>query len=126
MHCHTHRAETATGICKSCGRGVCALCVRESALAIACSQVCEENAAALQTMNERAMQIYGIGTDRPKGLPTNAVMPAVMGLGFLGWGDYDYFVLRTDMWIFMSLMGLLFLFGSWLGWRKFRQNGLNV
>lgn len=126
MHCHTHRSETATGICKSCGRGVCPNCARESALSITCSQECEDNAAALQTMNERAMQIYGIGPDKPKGLPTNTVMPAVMGLGFLGWGAYDYFVLRTDMWIFMSLMGLLFLFGSWLGWRKFRQNGLNV
>jgi len=52
-------------------------------------------------MNERAMQIYGIGAYKAqRALPTNAVMPAVMGA--------------------------LFLFGAWFGWRKYRQNGLNV
>lgn len=127
MHCYTHRNETAVGFCKTCGRGVCPQCARESKLAITCSPACEDFATATHDMNERAMQIYGIGAYKTqRALPTNAVMPAVMGIGFLGWSAYDKFFLHSDVWPFLAVMGALFLFGAWFGWRKYRQNGLNV
>ena len=126
MNCHLHIDVAAIGICKICGRGICPSCARPSERAISCSAECETQAILLDTMNQQALKIYGVGAASKQAWPTNAVMPAIMGLGFLAWSAYDFFTVRTIMSGYMGFMGALFLFGAWFGWRKYREHGLNV
>lgn len=42
MHCYRHAPEPALGVCRSCGRGVCAQCARDLDPALACSERCEQ------------------------------------------------------------------------------------
>ncbi|MBM3608117.1 MAG: hypothetical protein FJX29_06655 [Alphaproteobacteria bacterium] len=112
-------------MCKGCGKAVCVQCARERRLAITCSPACEEFSEAVNVMNERAMHIYGVGQNKAKGLPTNTVVPGILGLGFIGWAIYDHFWLKSIVAPFFLTMGLVFLFGAWYGWRKYRQHGLN-
>lgn len=54
MNCYQHRDNTAHGICKVCGRGVCFDCAAEVGHSLACKNLHEEQAAALHRLTVRS------------------------------------------------------------------------
>ncbi|MCC2096344.1 MAG: hypothetical protein KDJ29_05605 [Hyphomicrobiales bacterium] len=126
MECFQHPGHPVIGICKHCGKAVCRDCARETIGGLACSAECEENTIATQAMMEAARRAYGIGVDRP-GPPTGVLMPGLLGIGFLLVGLWDLaFRKGGGIAYFMLPMGMLFLFGAWYAWRKYKTHGINV
>jgi len=104
VHCYTHPAADAIGICRACSRGLCAQCVVDLGHSISCQGQCEKKAEILHSMIAQHEVI--IRTSRRN----RFFGPAFFTL--LG-GVFLYFNLDAgDLWNFGSIAGLCFmLFG---------------
>ena len=125
MECYQHPGHGAVGICKHCSKAVCRECVRETVGGLACCEAGAEANIRLHAITGAAVKAYGIGEGK-RSPPSAVVMPALLGLGFLLFGLWDMFSAKPGIAWFMAPMGLLFLFGAWYAWRKFKSHGINV
>ena len=58
MKCYQHRTHDAVGVCKSCGKAVCAACAVDLGFAITCPGKCQNIAATYHQLNANAQAIY--------------------------------------------------------------------
>lgn len=114
MHCYRHAPAEALGICRSCGRGVCAQCVREVGLSLACSLECEERVRrgdALIANSEASFR------QARRGSVVLVIFPILLGavLCYFGLNERGWFNALTAM------GSILILFGIVAGWRQRRM-----
>ena len=122
MECFTHPGSSSVGICKTCGKAVCRTCAIGLGFAVACTQACATEAAAIHEMNQRGKKIYGIGVARPK-IPSGVIMWLLFGALFSGFGAFAWFKARDLGW-FLLLFGAASFFVAWLGYRRAKDVGL--
>lgn len=60
MNCFNHREEPAIGICKSCGKALCANCLSELPNGIACKNSCEVRVGLLNRIIDANSQVLSV------------------------------------------------------------------
>ena len=122
MNCYIHRATTALGICRACGKAVCEACARDTGAGLACSDPCAKEIEASQKVVEITRRAYGVGTGRR--LPAAAIFFAFMGAVLvvnagrpLIWGG-------EVGWMSMLMGGAFLVFAAYI-YRRNRAIGLN-
>ncbi len=87
MICFRHEAQSALGICKSCGRGLCRACAVELPNGLSCRGTCEERVALLNRIVDRsASSVAAVDAQ----VRAHAVLSVVFGLLLLGLGVWVY------------------------------------
>ena len=122
MNCFRHEGSVAVGVCKTCGRAVGKCCAREEESGITCSETCASEAAAIWTMNKKALRLYGIGEARRASRLNPAIMFWVLpGLAFVGFASVSSALAgridSTDAFA-LVLGGVLLLAGFWADRRQ--------
>lgn len=85
MNCYNHPKNSAVGICRACGRGVCSECDgTPEAPFLSCSIKCAEKNAVLEQINNKATQVYGLGDYKRSNasIPTSAAAMFILGIAF--------------------------------------------
>jgi hypothetical protein len=124
MQCFSHRSAVAVGVCRACGRGVCPDCARQGAFGIVCSDPCAEFVATQIEMIERAKRVYAMGGHRQR-FPGPAIIFILMGVVSLVFGVTASLHDFSDG-AFPIALGVVFLIGAAIVWRRYRFTGLNV
>ena len=111
MNCFTHPAVHASAVCKTCGKAICRACVVSTPMALACSEVCADEARALTEINQRSKKVYGIGAVSKKKFSSALIYYALFVVFLLGMGifnsvrsaepDYSSFALATLFSVFI-------------------------
>jgi hypothetical protein len=116
MNCFNHRTVTALGICRSCGKALCAECVVEMPNAVSCKGECEARNKMLNSMmNENAK----IATTTNTNIRSASVFRIIFGLAFVVFGAWCYARLGKEMGVFFIAMGgLLIVFGLYFMRRR--------
>lgn len=106
MKCFQHTGSDALGICRGCGKGVCAQCARELPFGLACSDPCSERVAQYERLNRKAGTTYRTASRNAWVGPLYFAAMGALMLGFGVWGQAR----RID---FLVAIGALFLvFGA--------------
>jgi hypothetical protein len=87
MRCFYHHDAEAVGVCKNCGRGVCADCASEVDNGIACRQRCEDEVRALNRLTDRSKLAYGRARSAYVRI---ALFYFVVGLAFMIAGMFNW------------------------------------
>jgi hypothetical protein len=115
MRCYYHRDQEAVGVCKSCGRGLCAECAADIGKGLACRSRCEEDARAIVQVVNRSIRL---GAKSEALLHANqrsrlgaALLYLVLGGVFLvgGWMDRERFTILIVIGGCMIAFGLFYL-----------------
>lgn len=124
MVCYRHRENQSIGICKSCGKAVCADCVIEFPQGLACSTECEKDAKELITMNERGKKLYGIGDYQTNKLASGVVIWLwLSGLMWIVAGLSYFFSAKPDYG--SAAMAAVFSIITIIVYRASKRTGLN-
>lgn len=113
MHCYRHAPAEALGICRACGRGVCAQCARDLQPSLACSQECERRVRRNDALLANSETTFG---QARRGTVVLMLFPLLLGavLFYFGLGERAWFNPLTAM------GAILVLFGLVVGWRQRR------
>src|SRR5258707_8426915 len=106
MKCFNHPQVDAVGSCKQCFRGVCPQCAQDTGVGLACSEACASEVKAVHSLVERNKKVYAFA---PKTHSRQAILLALMGALFIGFGFYSQF--RFLMAFFIAF-GVLMLIGA--------------
>ena len=126
MQCFLHHDAAAVGICRTCGKGICPACARETASGIVCSDACADLADVNRQMVERARRLYSIGVKQK--IPLGAWFFGIAGAlalviaVLLLWSDPNGWPIAA----YCGGIGVLFLGFSVFTWRRYRAVGLNL
>lgn len=108
MRCFSHEGEEAVGICKSCGRGICAACAVDLGKGLACRARCEEDVRRLIEVIDSSVRTNTASLEFMASGRRSAMiwagMHAVLGTVFVGWG-----ISAPGRLFPIVLMGVLFL-----------------
>lgn len=106
MNCFTHQAAPAVGICRACGKGVCAACAADTGAGLACPGACEDRVLLLgRIVDSNAGMVRA--ADRQ--VWSSGMLGVVMGVLFLAlavWVHKQAHVVTTAM---LGGMGLVLL-----------------
>ncbi|QDU20578.1 hypothetical protein [Urbifossiella limnaea] len=106
MNCFAHQAAPAVGICRACGKGVCAACAADTGAGLACPGACEDRVLLLGRMvdsNARVMRT----ADRQ--VWSSGMLGVVMGVLFLALAVWTYKEVHVMLTALTGGMGLIFL-----------------
>lgn len=128
MHCFNHQKQEAVGTCCRCNKGVCEDCCRMREEQLTCSDLCTQKLDEINQIHERAKKIYNIGQKQPQTfLPLTAILLLALGATFVGYALYECIIqsycLAIDIWI--AILGVLFVLGGFMHWRKAKRIGIN-
>lgn len=60
MKCYRHQDLDAVGICRGCGKGICAAhCARDIGTGLVCSDACRERVETVDALNRKTAASYG-------------------------------------------------------------------
>jgi hypothetical protein len=106
--CFYHPERTALGMCKHCGRGLCADCAAIVDDTLACKDRHEEQVRGMNLIIER-----GILQSRrmSAGYFRNAIFYGLVGVLFAGFGAMQYRFLGLQA-VFFMLIGLFLLYAA--------------
>lgn len=111
MECFSHPNESAVGLCKSCGKGVCRMCTIEVERGLACSEACKSYAQALSRLQVTSIRNIGLYS-------VQRLVQPLMALVFLCTGFYLLYCYPTDAftWFVLASGAVLTLVSvvSWL------------
>lgn len=114
MQCFRHAPEPALGICRSCGRGVCAHCARDLGPPLACSEECERRVGRTEALIANGEVGYRLAR---RGSAVAVGFPLLLGavLVYFGVaGERDWFNAVTAMGALLMLFGV----AMWLRQRQ--------
>jgi len=57
MHCFNHPRNDAVGICRACGKGICADCIVPTEHGLTCSPKCSDRSEAVDAMIDRNLKL---------------------------------------------------------------------
>ena len=119
MNCYYHPSQPALGVCRHCGRGLCAACIAEVEDALACKGRHETQVGEMAALAARnLLQAKRVGVNYRR----NAVFYFLSGALFTGFGLYQLRWAGTQA-LFLLLIGLFLLYAAvanYLESRKFR------
>ncbi|MFK3646875.1 hypothetical protein ACI2IY_00360 [Lysobacter enzymogenes] len=114
MLCYRHAPEPALGICRSCGRGVCAQCARDAAgPALACSEECAQRVQRNEALVSNGEAGYRFAR---RGNVVLATFPLLLGAVLLYFGLVERNRLNA-----MTAMGAILLLFAAVLWLRQRQ-----
>lgn len=106
MNCFAHQTAPAVGICRGCGKGLCAACAIDTGAGLACPGACEDRVLLLnRIVDSNAAMVRA--ADRQTW--SSGMLGVVMGVLFLGlavWIHKDAHLVFTAM---LGGMGLIFV-----------------
>lgn len=106
MNCFQHRAIAAIGLCKSCGKGLCADCAAEVPNGLACRDRCEGRVRSINEMLDRNARVAN------SQMRSTAAFVLLMGLGLLTFALLEYEGGHVGVALFCGMFGAFFvLFG---------------
>ena len=111
MKCFQHQTQEAVGICKSCGKGLCAECAYERDRGIVCGRVCLKYIVRLDHYNEQLLDASKANNVR------NGVLFLTIGISLGAWG----FITGRSMLLMEFLGVVLSVFGVLSLWRAFKS-----
>lgn len=114
MHCYRHAPTEALGICRSCGRGVCAQCVRDLEPSLVCSEQCEQRVRRSDALIANSEATF---RQARRGSVVLVIFPPLLGavLFYFGLSERGWFNALTAM------GSILVLFGIVIWWRQRRM-----
>jgi sulfite exporter TauE/SafE len=117
VNCFYHPERSAVGVCKHCGRGLCAVCAALVDDTLACkdrheAQVKELNLAAQRTI----VQALRIRT----GFIRNAVFYGLVGVAFAAFGIAQYRYLGLQG-VFFMVIGIFLLYAALANYMEARK-----
>lgn len=117
MRCFNHGVRPAVGICKACGRGLCASCAADLGRALACRGRCEEEALRIVQLvdasSENTRTYEAAQRSAQQSQKAVCVLAAVMGALITVW----CMMLGRHFRIGVVLGVLLVVFGVWGAYR---------
>jgi hypothetical protein len=117
--CYYHPDHPAVGVCKHCGRGLCADCATLVDDTLACKDRHEQQVRGLNLVAERGiLQAKRVGA----GYLRNAIFYGLVGILFAGFGWMQYRFLGLQA-IFFILIGAFLLYAAianFMEGRKYR------
>ncbi len=120
MVCFYHPGRPAVGVCKHCGRGLCAGCAAEVGESLACRNWHEQQVRDLDTLQQRnILQAKRIGSNYGR----NALFYFLSGLAFTIFGLYEIRWAGLQG-VFLLLIGLFLLYAcaaNFMEGRKFKS-----
>jgi hypothetical protein len=106
VNCFAHQTAPAVGICRACGKGVCAGCAADTGAGLGCKDSCEERVLLLgRIVDSNAGMVRA--ADRQTW--SSGMLGVVMGVLFLAiavWTHKEAHVVMTTM---LGGMGLILL-----------------
>lgn len=123
MQCYQHQEKISVGLCKACQKAVCPICAKDTGRGLACSDTCASEVGAINEMNDRAKQIYGIGS-KSKLPATGILFYFFFALVCLGVGLYPLAYGKSVEW-FLVLVGFGFLVFGTMAYVRTRKLRLN-
>ena len=108
MVCYYHPERPALGVCKHCGRGLCAACAAVVEDALACVNRHEDQVRGINLITQRGiLQAQRVGA----GYLRNAVFYGLVGIlfGGFGWLQYRFLGLQA---VFFFMIGVLLLYAA--------------
>ena len=119
MNCFYHNHVQAVGICKSCNKGVCAVCAVDVGNGIACKNLCEKEVEALNKIFKNSSMSYKASG---KSYKYNALIYGFLGFTFTSLGIFGIIVPEHSGQAFFTLpVGLIFLAGAFLSYKSGKQ-----
>jgi hypothetical protein len=82
VQCFAHPAESAVGICKSCGKGICRNCAIHVDRGLACSMECKPIAEGLSRWQKVAIRNVGLAAAQRLAQPLMAILFLAAGISF--------------------------------------------
>lgn len=105
MHCYTHQDQTAIGICKVCGKGLCINCAADLGESLACANQHETTAAEITAMVRQSIKVQSTAK---KSIVMGPLFFTFLGACFVALGFMDNSRAAT---IFMLMGGAFVVFG---------------
>lgn len=118
MKCYYQRESDAVAICKSCGRALSPEFAVDVGLGTACKDRCEVAVAELNTIIERSKTAY---LKTGSAYRRSAFSILILGVIFSGFGILPIIVNGNYGSSFMAVVGILFIFWSYLHFKSGRQ-----
>jgi hypothetical protein len=122
MHCFNHDKESATGICISCGKGLCNACTTMTPeLKLCCgSDSCKHGIYLGYTINMIAKKFYGIGEPQRKAPYIRSIFFILVGLLFMVFG----LIYNTEFsWLIYASMGIVFIILGVMSYSRTKKLG---
>lgn len=126
MNCFNHRSVPAIGLCKSCGKGLCADCATELVSGLACKASCktavDEHNRQVQNILSRILELEKhISRTSRNHLRSSGVITMIMGFGLLIFALWAHYEMGTFFPYFFYLFGLATLAMGFLRLRLRRE-----
>jgi hypothetical protein len=102
MHCYNHPTQSAIGVCKVCGKGLCNECAADLGHSLACKSHHEALAADMAALMQRSIKLQ---TTAKKSIYVAPAFFGFMGACFVAFGLSD----NSKAAIFFDLMGGAFV-----------------
>lgn len=132
MHCFTHHDQEAVGICRACGKGLCADCAVDLKHSISCRGACEQVAQeihaqiirskVIQTEERKRLYLWLSTTWILMGIV--CVMCGLMYPMLLGFAGFMYSVTYIGMGLPYLIFGLVLLWFRRRLLKSFNRNTL--
>lgn len=109
MQCYKHHDRAAVGVCRGCGKGLCAEgCAEDLGFGLSCGGDCSVRIGHIEALNHKAGAAYTAGRRYLWSVP---LLIAIMGGVFLysAWLEYQN---GRDYW-FTGAFGLLWFLAAW-------------
>jgi hypothetical protein len=102
MQCFAHPNESAVGLCKSCGKGVCRSCAIQLDRGLACSEQCKPFTEALSRLQLTSIRNIGL-------MSVQRFIQPFMAVIFLVAGFYNLARYRPDpsTWFLLAFGAIL-------------------
>ncbi|KXK11501.1 MAG: hypothetical protein UZ14_CFX002002735 [Chloroflexi bacterium OLB14] len=108
MNCFYHPESSAVGICKYCGRGVCANCLSVTDDVLACKNRHEDEVHELEQLTARNLfQAKRVGSNYMR----NAIFYGLVSVAFIGFGWWTLQWLGLQAVLFIAL-GVFLLYAA--------------
>jgi len=122
MECFAHPSSQGVGVCKGCGKAICRACAQDLGFAVACSDTCAAESAAVHEMNQRGKKLYGIGVSNKK-IPSGVIMWVMFGLLFGGFGVFNSLRNGQPEWFLLTFGAASFVIAV-IAYRRAKEVGL--
>jgi len=106
MKCFNHPGADAVGSCKSCFKGLCVQCARDTGIGVVCSAPCEEEVKAIRAMVERNRKVYPLAA---KTHARNAIWFTVLAVMLIVFGKIAGHGFMSN---YLIVFGIVMLLGA--------------
>jgi hypothetical protein len=109
MNCYNHHSTAAIGVCRACGKAVCAECLVEQHIGISCKGACEEYTRLQNEIISNYAKVLSVNRYQ---LKSSGIMTLLFGIGFLIFSLWAYEEAMSFLSYFCAFMGIvLFIAG---------------